>query len=455
MTRTQDRATLRGWLDRDAAGRAVLLERALEAARSTTASHHAWIVVDRGCADETPADGPLSGVGFAVKDNIDVAGLATTAGSPVLPSGPVGADAGVVAALRAAGAVVVGETNLHELAMGITSDNATHGAVLNPVDRTRSAGGSSGGSAVAVALGAVPFALATDTGGSVTIPAAWCGVVGYRPTTGRWPGDGVVNISTSRDTVGLHARTVADVQAVDTVVTHQAHRGGAAPSLAGVRLGAPRSRSADVDPEVARVTGEALEALREAGATVVEVDVPGDVEVAGDEGIALFLHEAGPLLRARLAAQGSPDALAPLADLASRVASPDVRALVGAMASQAVGPRAYAAARAARWRLQRDLAGAFASSRLDAMVWPTTPVPPLLAGQGATVGLNGREVPVFATVVRNTGPGSVAGLPAVALPAGTSAQGLPLGLCVEGRAHDDVRLLRLAGAVEDVLADRG
>ncbi len=455
MARAQDDPTLAGWLAEDAAGRAARLARATDLAHATSASHHAWIAVAEEPHADVPGDGPLAGVGVAVKDNVDVAGLATTAGSPLLPTTPAQADAGVVAALRAAGAVVVGKTNMHELALGITSDNATYGPVLNPADPAHSAGGSSGGSAVAVALGVVPVALATDTGGSVTIPASWCGVVGYRPTTGRWPRDGVVTISASRDTVGVHARTVADVQTVDTVVTHQPHSAPAgAPSLAGVRLGAPRSWFADVDPQVAGVVQEALDALRAAGASVVEVDVPGDVEVAAADGITLVLHEAATSLRERLVTAGSPDALSPWEELAARVASPDVRALVEVMASGAVEAPAYAAARAARWRLQRDLADAFASSGLDAMVWPTTPVLPTLAGQNATTVLGGREVPVFDTVIRNTGPGTVAGLPVVALPAGRSSGGLPVGLCVEGRAHDDVALLRLAAAVEGTLAER-
>lgn len=441
--------TLDDWTRSTSAQRETLVERSRERAGATAASHNAWTVVAEpdGCR---PADGPLSGVALSVKDNVDVRGLTTTAASPLLASAPVEADAGAVAALRAAGAVVVGKTNMHELALGITSDNATHGPVRNPVDPTRTAGGSSGGSAASVALGVVPVALGSDTGGSVTIPASFCGVVGYRPSTGRWPGDGVVNLSTTRDTVGVHAWTVADARRVDAAVTHAPVPRAPLP-VAGLRLGVPRSRHADLDPEVACVSAEALAALEAAGAHLFEVDVPDDLAVGAQDGTTLVLHEAPRLVRARLAAQGSPLAAAPLADLAALIASPDVRALFEVMAAHPVTAQAYADARAARWRLQRDHATVFARHGLDALVWPSVPVPPPLVGQ-ATVALNGRDVPVFPTVTRNTGPGTVAGLPCVLVPAGRSTGGLPVGLSVEGRAHDDDHLLRVAAAVEGVLA---
>ena len=442
--------TLDDWTTRSPAERTMLVGRSRELAQATSATHGTWTSLAEPTGEE-PAQGPLSGVAISVKDNIDVRGLATTAGSPLLASAPVEADAGAVSALRAAGAVVVGKTNMHELALGITSDNATHGPARNPADPARSAGGSSGGSAASVALGVVPVALGSDTGGSVTIPASFCGVVGYRPSTGRWPGDGMVTLSTTRDTVGVHAWSVADARRVDELVTHVPAPADTL-AVAGLRLGLPRSRHADLDPEVARLTSDALAALEAAGAHLVEVDVADDVAVGAQAGTTLVFYEAPRLVRARLAAQGSLDATAPLADLAARVASPDVRALVELMAAQPVPAQEYTAARAARWRLQRDHAATFARWALDALVWPSVPVLPPLVGQNDSVVLNGRAVPVFATVTRNTGPGAVSGLPCVSVPAGRSAGGLPVGLSVEGRAHGDDHLLRVAAAVEDVLA---
>lgn len=166
-----------------------------------------------------------------------MAGLPTTARSPSLNT-VARADAGVVSILRDAGVVVLGKTNMHELAFGITSNNPTYGPVRNPFDPQRIAVGSSGGSAVSVATGGVPFALGTDTGGSITIPAAFCGVVGFRPTTGRYPGDGLVKLSHSRDTVGIHAHTVADVALVDAIIAHRSAGPFASPvDVAGLRIG--------------------------------------------------------------------------------------------------------------------------------------------------------------------------------------------------------------------------
>lgn len=447
-----DGTTLAGWLARPVHERAGLRERSWSLARGSGSRHHVWTTLAEP-ADGASTDGPLAGVAVSVKDNIDVRGLATTAGSTLLAADPVDADAATVAALRAAGAVVVGKTNMHELALGVTSDNATHGPVLLPAVPSRSTGGSSGGSAASVALGVVPVALGTDTGGSVSIPASCCGVVGFRPTTGRWPGDGVVQLSTSRDTVGVHTRTVADAQRVDAVITHaRPARGPADPlPVVGLRLGVPRSRHAALDPEVAAVTSAALATLEAAGALLVEVDVGDDLAVGAGAGMTLVLFELARLLRARLTLRGSDLARAPLADIAARVASPDVRSVLEAVAASPVPPSAYDAARRSRWCLQRDLATTFDAGGLDALVWPTIPVLPPPVG-AATVRLAGREEAVFPVLTRNTGPGSVAGLPVVTVPAGRSSAGVPVGLCVEGRPHGDDHLLRVAAAVEAALS---
>ena len=148
-----------------------------QAAASSAASHGTYISVASQCT-ESIGDGELHGVPFAVKDNIDDAGVPTTAGSPMFAEAIPATDAGVVSALREAGAIVVGKTNMHELAFGMTSNNGQFGPVRNPIDPALSAGGSSGGSAATVALGEVPFALSTDTGGSVIVPASFCGIVG-------------------------------------------------------------------------------------------------------------------------------------------------------------------------------------------------------------------------------------------------------------------------------------
>lgn len=178
----------------------------------------------------------LAGVPFAVKDNVDTVDLPTTAGTPALAESRPERNHPAVQRLLNAGAVMIGKTNMYELAFGITSNNGWAGPVRNPRDPSRSAGGSSAGSAVAVATDVVPFALATDTGGSATIPAAWCGVVGYRPTTGRYGAGHMVPLSATRDTVGLIARDVATVQCVDRVLVPDAEP---VTEVAPIRLGLP------------------------------------------------------------------------------------------------------------------------------------------------------------------------------------------------------------------------
>ncbi|MFC4080765.1 amidase family protein [Amycolatopsis samaneae] len=420
-------------------------------ARETATSHGAWISL--AAAPGPHRAGPLAGIPLAVKDNIDVAGLATTAGSPLFDGYVAEADAGIVSVLTGAGAVVLGKTNLHELAFGVTSDNACSGPVRHPRDPARSAGGSSGGSAVAVALGVVPIGLGTDTGGSVTVPSAFCGIVGFRPSTGRYPGDGLANLSHSRDTVGVHARSVREVRAVDAVVTATTTP-DEPPPVAGLRIGVPRDRYRDVDPSVATAARDALAALEDAGARLVDVEVRDALASAAEHGIEIVRFECARLVRQRLLFTGSPLATAGFGEIAAKIASPDVRALVESLASAPVTAARYAAACAARWRLREAYRAAFAASGADALLWPTCPVAPPRLGRNDTVVLNGRAVPLFPAVIRNTEPGAVAGQPAVTLPAPVPDGAMPVGMCLEGPVFGDGELLRVAAAVEAVFAAR-
>ncbi len=419
-------------------------------AATTSATHGTYIALAPRPVEHVA--GELAGLPFAVKDNIDVAGMATTAGSPLLRDDVAAVDATVVSVLRDAGAVLVGKTNMHELAFGITSDNTTFGPVRNPFDPDRVAGGSSGGSAATVALGTVAFSLGTDTGGSVTIPASFCAVVGFRPTTGRYPGDGLVNLSWTRDTVGMHAGTVDDVRRIDTVITRAAGRGGGRDRDAPV-VGVPRSRYADVDPEVGAVAAAALDRLARAGVRLVDVAVEDDDAIAGGPGLELVLFEARRLLLARAAGAPGLPAVPEFGDLASRIASPDVRGLAEAIAAAPLDPATYERARRACWRLRRSYAAMYERTGVDAVIAPTCPVLPPHVGQRDTLELNGRDVPLFPTVIRNTAPGTVAGAPMLALPAGRSTTGLPVGMCLEAPPGEDEALLRLAARLEPVLRD--
>ena len=252
--------------DRIAASSAAeVIAESIEAARGI-ADLGAFIAL----ADRAEAGaGPLAGVPLAVKDNLDTRDFPTTGGTPALRDSRPGRDQHAVERLRAAGAAVIGKTNLHELALGVTSNNAAFGPVRNPHDPSRSAGGSSGGSAVAVATGVVPIALGTDTGGSVRVPAAHCGVVGWRPTVGRWGTGRTVPISRTRDTAGVLATSVADAAVVDELVTGEP---AAEPSARPLRLGVPRvGFYDDLHPQVAACAQRVLDRLADGGVDLVEV----------------------------------------------------------------------------------------------------------------------------------------------------------------------------------------
>jgi indoleacetamide hydrolase len=397
--------------------------------------------------------GPLAGVPLAVKDNLDTRDLPTSGGTPALRGSRPGRDQHAVERLRTAGAAVVGKTNLHELALGITSNNAAFGAVRNPYDPSRSAGGSSGGSAVAVATGVVPIALGTDTGGSVRVPAAHCGLVGFRPTVGRWGTGRTVPISSTRDTAGVLATGVADVAAVDELVTGQ-------PAGAGhdrpLRLGIPRiGFHEDLHPEVAAVTQRTLDRLADAGVELVEVCVADAHELDAECGFPIVFFEIARELPAYLATLPGPERRLTLADVIAQVASPDVRGALELAAGGSVTEEVYRQNLAVRDRLRAAYTAALRPAdgeRLDALVYPTVPLPAPPVGDDDTTELNGRQVPVFLTTIRNTGPGSTAGMPSITLPAGATAAGLPIGVSLESLPGEDGGLLAAAGRVEAALA---
>ena len=423
-------------------------EEAFAAASSTTESHRLYIhVADQ---PESIGDGELSGVPFAVKDNIDVGGIPTTAGSPLLDGYVPEVDAPVVGLLREAGGVVVGKTNLHELAFGVTSNNATFGACRNPVDPNLSAGGSSGGSAATVALGTVPFSLGTDTGGSITLPASFCGVVGYRPSAGRYPSDGVVKLSWTRDTIGIHASTVSDARAVDQVITRS--RSAPPKEIADLTLGVPKSRWEGIDEAVDAVARDVLEKLRHAGVTLVDVDIADDLAIGNGAGMTLVLFECErTVTESAVAARGS--SIGSFADTVPFLSSPDVVGIATNIKDNPVPPDVYEQARASRAQLRRTYAETFTNGGFDALILPTCAVLPPPLGEDNVVLVNGAEQPLFPTLTRNAGPATVAGVPILSIPGGRTESGLPVGMNLEGRFFGDDALFSVGEAIERSLSE--
>ena len=391
--------------------------------------------------------GPLHGLPIVLKDNIDTADYPTTGGTPALASHRPRRNAPVVQAMIDAGAFVFGKCNLHELAFGVTSNNAAYGPVRNPYDVTRIAGGSSGGTSAAVAARLAPAGLGTDTGGSVRIPSSLCGTVGLRPTMGRYSQDGIIPISSTRDTAGPIARSVADVALLDGVITGRA--GDITPAkLKGLRLGVPREHFYEnVDAGTLSVVEAALERLRDYGVELVEADIRevGPVHMAADQTVVMY--EAIPELERYLKGHASPlDA----ADVAAKVASPDVKSILDDLIAGGGTPEAAyrEAIDVHRPKLQAMYRDFFARTGVAAVVFPTTPMPAAKIGEDNTVLLNGAPVPTFNIFFRNTSPISIAGIPGLTVPAGLTAEGMPVGLEFDGPEGSDRELLAIGLAVE-------
>ena len=390
---------------------------------------------------------PLAGIPVAIKDNIDTSDLPTSGGTRSLLDARPKRNAPVVDVLLQTGALIAGKTNLHELALGGTTNNAVTGACRNPWNPLRIPGGSSGGSAVAVAARMVPAALGTDTGASVRLPAALCGVVGFRPSTGRYASPGILHLSPTKDTVGPMARCVADVAWLDGLLANdRLHLPNV--SLKGLRLGIPRGDFFEgADPQVLAVIEQALDTLVSEGVVCVTLDVPDLKQLNDATGSTLVMFEMMQSLPAYAKAQGLT-----LGALLAGLGSPDVALLLSRQLGRGrVTATTYAAALARRQKLQAAYARHFADHRLDALIFPTCLMTAPLIGQDDKVHLGGRQVPTFQTLIRNTDPGSNAGLPGISLPAGLTAEGLPVGLELDGALGTDRHLLAVAAAIERVL----
>ncbi|WP_342752377.1 indoleacetamide hydrolase [Acuticoccus kandeliae] len=399
------------------------------------------------------AAGPLAGVPIVIKDNITVSGLRTTAGTPGLDAFVPNKTAPVAKALLDAGAVLIGKANMHELAFGITSNNVAYGPVGNALAPDRFAGGSSGGTAAAIAAGMAEAGLGTDTGGSVRIPAALNGLAGLRPTTGRYPGAGIVPISATRDTAGPIARTVADVALLDAVITG-ADAALTPVDLSTVRLGVPKEMTDNLSPGVKASFDDALATLEEAGVTLVPVEMGEILRMSGEAGFPIALYEVKRDLAAFLS-ENVPNRT--LEAIVAAIASPDVKAVFdnAVMGDKGVPEEGYReAVNTIRPAMQKAYATLFEENSLAAIVFPTTPLEAQpIEGSDEFVMLNGEKVPTFLTFIRNTDPGSLLGVPGLTLPIDPTPEGLAVGLEIDGLADTDRDLLAVGLALEAAVGE--
>ena len=393
--------------------------------------------------------GKLHGVPLALKDNLDTAEYPTTGGTPGLAGHRPKRNAVIVEALFGAGAIALGKCNLHELAYGITNNNAAFGPARNPYAPDRIPGASSGGTGVAVAARLAPGGIGTDTGGSVRIPAALCGIVGLRPTTGRWSQAGVVPISHTRDTPGPMTRSVADCVLMDGVVT-----GGptevAPAQLKRLRIGVPRKYFwENLDPELAQICEQTLRRMADAGIALIDVDMSEEASIDGEAGFPIALYETVTDLNHYLAEHKTG---MDYAALVAKVASPDVKGILQSLTGAgAVPEEAYHKALQRRAVLQDTYRRHFHEHGIAAIIFPTTPAPAAKIGEDETFMLNGKALPTFPTFIRNTSPGSVGGIPGISLPVGMTKAGLPVGMELSGPQASDLDLLAIASALESLL----
>jgi Asp-tRNA(Asn)/Glu-tRNA(Gln) amidotransferase A subunit family amidase len=412
-------------------------------------------------ADKARAAGsavPLLGVPLGVKDSYLTKGLRTSLGLDGLAQFVPGEDADAVRFIKKAGALVFGKNNLVEMSYGLTGHNARYGQVKNPHARDRVSGGSSSGSAASVAASIVPASLGGDTVGSIRVPASLCGVVGFKPTTGRWPRNGVAPISHTLDTTGVFARSVEDCALVDQVVTGEqaTEPPGRGSGVKGTRLAfSPRQFLDLVDPEVEAHFREVVRRLQDAGAEVVEVDLGDDFNAliqAATWGI--FAYETMGAISEFLRRHDIPTTF----DAIYEGLKPQLREAWGHIVlpggAGATSADAYQTAlNVSRPEIQRRLNKALVGEGAVAILQPTTPCTAPLIEEQTNFHIAGREVGNLA-LANHTLSASSVGLPGISLPVGLSRAGLPIGLELDASLGSDRALLDLARRIESVLGTR-
>jgi aspartyl-tRNA(Asn)/glutamyl-tRNA(Gln) amidotransferase subunit A len=388
---------------------------------------HAFITVmrDEPASDNTP---PLFGVPISVKDLYDTKGVRTTAGARIYADRIPDEDSRAVAKLRQAGAAIIGKTNLHEFAYGVTTINPHFGTALNPWDPERIPGGSSGGSAVAVALSMGLASLGTDTGGSIRIPASLCGIVGLKPTYGRVSTQGVVPLSWSLDHAGPMTKTVEDAALLLEVIADERipvpkYTDALTGSVRDLRIGIPKAHFYEnLDPDVASAVETALRAFERLGARMQDVDLPaGSTQL--DTWIQIGAPEAYAYHERNLKEHGDMYG----ADVRTRLETGRALLSVNHVRAQQI-----------RTMMQAECAKIL--QKCDLLITPTVPIP--------APRINALDQTVIASLTRFTRYFNLTGLPAISVPCGFMPDGLPIGMQIAGRPFDEETVLRAAHAYE-------
>jgi aspartyl-tRNA(Asn)/glutamyl-tRNA(Gln) amidotransferase subunit A len=390
--------------------------------------------------------GPLQGVPYALKDNFATKGIRTTCGSKLFENNVPDFDSAVTEKLNAAGAVLIGKAALHELAYGITSNNPHFGAVRNPCDQERIPGGSSGGSAAAVASGMAAMAMGTDTGGSIRIPAAFCGTTGIKPTSGRISRYGVMPLDFSLDHMGPMTLTSRGAALVLEALSGYDPRDDtssrtapgtylppANPSIAGWRIGRPENFFVErVQPEILSAYERTLAIAESLGARIVPVRLP-DIAAINVVGRVILMSEASALMERFMHRREDfgADVLA-LLDQGRLLAATD-----------------YVNAQRLRRVMQRDFANIW--NQVDLLFTPTSAIVAPKIGE-ATVEIDGRPEDTRMATTRFVRPINVLGLPAISLPCGLGQFGMPIGLQIIGKAFSEAKIFQAAASLENALS---
>jgi len=427
----------------------------------------------RAQADAIDADiaagrpvGPLAGVPIALKDNMCTHGVETTCSSRILQGWKPPYDATVVTRLRAAGAVVVGKTNLDEFAMGSSTENSAFGPTRNPLDTSRVPGGSSGGSAAAVAAGFSPVSLGSDTGGSIRQPAALCGIVGVKPTYGTVSRFGLVAYASSLDQIGPFATNVDDAALITEVISgHDSNdstsipnpplqlRGAAREGVKGMRIGRVTDLPGGAEPEVEKALNDAFDALRAAGAEIVDVTLPSLSYALTAYYLIAPAEASSNLARFDGVRYGL------------RVGAADTNAMYGATRAAGFGDEVqrrimlgtyalsagyYDAYYGKALKVRRVIADDFAKAyeKVDAILTPTSPVVAFKFGDKVDDPMSMYLCDIY------TIPTNLAGHPAMSVPFGNGAHGMPIGIQVLAPALGEQAMFRVGGALESARAGK-